>query len=188
MYHTYSDLLGGKFLQRVTKGFDRTIHVTFDDDIELFEVPQCETAADLIEGDVFLGPHSLFAEDLCPSVGHFLGFSLIGVDTELLPCLWCTVQTKDEHGCGRGCRILAFVPFVHHGFDATIMLTGYDQIALAKGAILHEHGGNIAAALVQGGFHHGTRCFTVGVCLEFKHFSFQQDFFQQFVDVEALFG
>jgi len=43
------------FLQGVAEGFDGTIHIAFDDEVEFFKVAQGETAADLIEGDMFLG-------------------------------------------------------------------------------------------------------------------------------------
>ena len=41
------------------------------------KVAQCQTAADLIECNVFLGADALLTQDLRAVVGHFLGFGFI---------------------------------------------------------------------------------------------------------------
>ena len=51
-----------------------------------------------------------------------------------------------------------------------------------QGTILHQHGGDGAAALVQTGFHHGALGSAVGVSLQFLHIGNQQDHFQQVIN------
>ena len=94
MYDTYGDLFGGKFLQRVAEGFHGTIHVTFDDEVKFLEVAQRQTAADLVEGDMFLGADALFAEDLASSVGYFFRLAFILIDLEFLTGLRRAVEAE----------------------------------------------------------------------------------------------
>lgn len=54
-----------------------------------------------------------------------------------------------------------------------------------EGAVLHQHGGDGAAAFIQAGLHHGAFGGAGGVGLEFFHLRHQQDGFQQLVEAHA---
>jgi len=62
------------------------------------KLSQGETAADLIERDMFLCADTLFAEDLGPFVCYFLGFALVFVDLEFLTGLGAPFQSQEQDG------------------------------------------------------------------------------------------
>jgi hypothetical protein len=70
-------LLGAEFQQRIGERFHGAVHIAFDDDVELFEVADGESAADLIEGDVLVGADALFALQLLAARGDGAGVALI---------------------------------------------------------------------------------------------------------------
>ena len=53
MNYINSDFLVGEFQQGVGKGFHGSIHIAFDDDVELLEFPDRNSAPDFIEGDAW---------------------------------------------------------------------------------------------------------------------------------------
>jgi len=98
VYDADGDLFGGEFLQGVTEGFDGTVHIAFDDEVELLKVTQGQAATDLIEGDMFFSADALFAKDLAASVGDFLGLAFIGVDLEFFPACGAPLRPSSRTG------------------------------------------------------------------------------------------
>ncbi len=188
MYDADGNFFRGKFLQRVAEGFNGSIHVTFDDQVKFLKVAQRETAADLIEGDMLLGADALFAEDLASSVGYFLCFAFIRIYLEFFTGLRRTVESQQQYG-GGGRRVFdPFVPFIEHGLYAAEILTGNDQVAVAQRAALDQDGSHIAPAFIEGGFDDAAGGFAVGIGFQVEQFGFQQDLFQQEVDIQSFFG
>ena len=60
MHHAYGDLFCRQFLQGIAEGFHGSIHITFDNQIEFFEITEGKTAADFIERNMFFGTNTLF--------------------------------------------------------------------------------------------------------------------------------
>ncbi len=54
--------------------------------------------------------------------------------------------------------------------------------------VLNEDSRQISAALVQGGFDYRALGPSVGIRLQFQHIGFEEYFFEEFVDIETLFG
>ena len=75
--HVHVNLFGGELDEGVGQGLDGAVHVSLDDDVELLEVAYRDAAADLLEGDVLLGPQALDAEQLLALVGQVLGLALV---------------------------------------------------------------------------------------------------------------
>ena len=59
---------------------------------------------------------------------------------------------------------------------------GDDRVADAEGAVLHQHGGHRAAALLQLGLDDGAARGPVRVGLELQHFGLEQDGLEQLLD------
>jgi len=107
---------------------------------------------------------------------------------EIITGLGCSVQTENKYRFGWTSLFDALTTFIEHSFDTPKIRTGNHDVSHFQGTVLDQHGGHITTALVQRRFNHITNSFPVWIGLEFKQISFQQDFFQQFVDVQPLFG
>src|SRR5690606_11140600 len=71
------DLIGGQLLEGIRQGLDRTVHVPFEDDVQLLEVAQGDPSSDFVQGDVTLGPNILFPLQLGAFGSDLLGLPFI---------------------------------------------------------------------------------------------------------------
>ena len=91
------DFLCGEFDERIAESLKRSVNIALDYYIEFLEVADCNTAADLIEGDVFLGTKSLLPLELRPLCGDVLSL-LVGLHPiDLDTCLGRYVEAEDKH-------------------------------------------------------------------------------------------
>lgn len=181
-------LFGRQFKKRIGKGFHRTIHVTFYDDVKLLEVTDRQTTADLIQGNVFLRTQALFPLQLLAFVRYFPGFLLTRGYQYPVARLGGACETQQGYRGGRTCFVDLFVPFVEHGFHPSGMNTRNDRISNAECTALNHHRGNNTPSFVQLRFHNRTGSTFIGVCPQVKHFGFKQHLFQQLIDVQSFFG
>lgn len=115
VYYIHLNLVFGEFYQRVRHGLYRTVHVAFDDDVQLLEVAYGDTASDFIQRDVLLGAQSLHALQLFALAGNGSCAAVVLHDIEVVARLRCAVQTQYEYG-GRGRGLRDFLSaFVEHG-------------------------------------------------------------------------
>lgn len=93
------DLVGGKAFQSLGKGFDRAVHIAFDDDVEFLEIADGNPAADLVQGNVFGSPHGLFAFELHATGGDLFGLLLVVHHDKLVTGLRRPVNPSTNTGC-----------------------------------------------------------------------------------------
>jgi hypothetical protein len=78
--------------------------------------------------------------------------------------------------------------FVEHRAHAAVLDAANQEVALVQRALLHQHGRDRAAALVEAGFDHHAGGATVGDGLELQHFGLQQNRVEQRVDAHSGLG
>ena len=128
------------------------------------------------------------ALQLCTAVGDVLGLLLVFGDVEGVARLTSTCKSKQQHGLRRTCRHNLLVTLVVHSTDAAADGSCHHGVALADGAILDKDFGHIAAAFVQRALDDCTLCALVGIAFQLHNVGLQDDFFKQFVDIDALLG
>ena len=149
MDNVYLNFFGREFNQRIRKGFDRTVNVTFHNDIQFLEVSDSDTTANFVEGNMFLCTESLFALQLFALVGNLTGFAFAFHHIELVAGLWCAIQTENQYRFGWAYLFDTLVAFVEHRLDMAEMLPGQNHIAYAKRSRLDQDSGHITAAAVE---------------------------------------
>ena len=96
-----------------------------------------------------MGAQSLLALQLQTLVGDVAGLHLGVEHVEGVAGGRCAVETEDDGGlCGSG-RIDSGVTLVEHGLDTSVTCSGDHVVAHAQCTVGHEHGGDVAAALVE---------------------------------------
>src|SRR5664280_942491 len=108
------DFRSRKFNKRIAEGFDGTVHITFDNNIQLLEITDCNPSTDLIESDMLLRAQSLFALKLSSLIGNLLSLLVAFHDVELVTCLRGSVQTQYESRSGRADLVYFSSPFIIH--------------------------------------------------------------------------
>ena len=129
MNNIYCHFFVGKLQEGVGQGFNRAVHITFDDDIKLFEFTDGNTPPDLIQGDMFLRPEALLALKLKTLGGYILGFFFVGHDIETIASLRCAVKAQHKDRSGRSCFLYGLVALIVHGFNPAIGGACKDNIA-----------------------------------------------------------
>ena len=186
VYHVHLDLLGGELDERVGESLDRTVHVTLDDDVELLEVADSDTAAYLLECHVLLGLDALDAQQLLAFVGDALGLLLVGEHIELLACGRGSVESEYGHGRRRAGLGNFLAALVEHRLHLAVAASAQHHVAELESTLLHEHRGEIAAALVERRLYDRTYRRLVRICLELQDVRLEQHLVEQLVDIQSL--
>ena len=117
------NFLRGEADERVGERFDRAVHVTLDDDIELLEVTQRTATSEFVEGKTLLRAVVLLTLELLTLAGDTTRF-LFGLhNVEGLTCGRCTVQTKDQNGFAGACMLDLLVTLVEHSLHTAVVRT-----------------------------------------------------------------
>lgn len=181
------DLVGRELEQRVAERFDGAVHVAFDDDVELLEVADGATPAYVVECEYLLGAHAQFALQLLALGGDLAGLLLGLHHVEGVAGGGGAVKAEYQRRSGRPCLGDALVAFVEHGLDLAVVGAGEDYVADMEGAVLHEHGGHIAAALVERRLDDRPYGLAVGIGAEFEHLGFEQHLLHEFLELRGPF-
>ena len=136
MDHVHADLLRGEFDEGIGEGFDGTVHVGLDNDVELLEVAQRNAAADLLQGDVRLRLDALDAEQLLALGGDVARLFFIFQDVQVVTGGRCTVQAEDGNRSGRTGLLDLLAALVEHGLDAAGVAAGQHHVADMDGSAL----------------------------------------------------
>ena len=99
--HLY--FLGGEFYQRIRQGFHRTIHVTFDNDVQFLEAANGNSSSDFIQCNMFLGPETLFTLQLFAFIGDILGLFFVFKNIEFVTRLRSSGKIREP---AQGMRVL----------------------------------------------------------------------------------
>ena len=181
-------LVGTKLDERVAEGLHGAVHVTLDDDVELFEVAEGATTTDFLEGEVGLRTDALLTLQLGTFGGDVLGFFLVLHDVEGVASLAGTSEAEEQHRLRRTGGHDLLVALVVHGADASGNGTSHDGVALAERAFLHQQFGNIAAAFVERALDDHTLGALVGVALKLHDVGLEDDFLEQFLNADTFLG
>ena len=82
-----------QFDERTRHGLHRTVHIAFDDDIQLLERTDRDAASDFVERYVLLGHDALHPLQLLAFVGDFAGRTVVVHHVEQIACLGRAVET-----------------------------------------------------------------------------------------------
>jgi hypothetical protein len=186
--HVHLDALGAELQQRIGECFHGTVHVALDDEVEFLEVADRETTADLVQRDVLVRADALFALQLLAARGD-------GDARRVRPRTLGRYRPHWAHRPDQGWipalkvglrHLLA--TFVEHVPHTTAVLACEDHIALTQRSSIHEQGGDVTAALLQGAFDHHTVGAFAGIGLQVEQFGLEQHLLQQLIDAGALLG
>ena len=167
------NLLGAQLQQLAGESLHRTVHITLDDDVELLEVSDGDTAADLLEGDMLLRAQTHLTGEACAFGGDAAGLLLGFANLEGITGLRGAVQTQQQHRLRGTCRLHRLVTLVEHGLDLAEAAAGQNRVTHSQGTVLHQHLGDVTAALVQSGLDNRTYAGTVRVGLQVEEVSLQ---------------
>ena len=174
--------------QRTRHSLNRTIDIAFYDDIQLLERSDGDAASDFVERHVLLGHDALDTLELLAFVGDFTGRAVVLHDVERVACLGSTVQTEHLYRRRRASFGHFLAVFVEHRFHTARVYARKHYVAYVQRTVLYEHRSHVTAALVECRFDDGSRSAAVRIGLQVEHFGFEQHFFEQFVEIQALFG
>ena len=120
--------------------------------------------------------------------GDFARFFLVSQYHCIFACVRYVGQAEDFDRNRRAGFIDGFAVFVNHCTDFTECSTGQQHIAFFQRTALYQEGSNCAAAFVQTCLYDDTfgRCIDWGSKLQ--NFGFEQDGFEQCIDVQAFFS
>ena len=137
---------------------------------------------------MLLGHDALHAGQLFALVGDFARRAVVVHDVERVAGLRGAVQTEHLHGRRGTCRLHLLAVLVEHRLHAARVGSREDHVADAERTALHQDRRDVAAALVERRFDDRTLRLLVGIGFQVEHLGFQQHFFEQFVEVDALLG
>src|SRR5690242_3318714 len=149
--HAQADLFADVELeQRVLEGFDRTGHVTLDDEEQFLALARLERLVQVLERD----PPSTLGElgdalARLAALGDLPGHPVVGDDQEVVARAGYGGQAEHLDRTGRQSLGDGLVVLVQHGPDPAVRLTADDRVADVQRAALYQHRGHRATALVQ---------------------------------------
>src|SRR5271154_4356391 len=182
-------LICRKFGQHFTENFDGALHVGLDDDAEFLDVAGLELLVELIEGDARAGAAgkgrvALFALAVIDDVA---GLGFVG-DLEVVAGFGNALQAEDFDGSRRRRIFRGAAAIIEHGADFAENGAADEKVAGIQSAVLHENGGDGAAAFIDAGFEHGTAGGSIGIGFEFTQIGDKKNNFEKFVDALFLLG
>ena len=98
MNHIHLYVLRGEFQERVFQCLYRTVHISFDNDIQFLEVTNSQAASNLLQTNMFLRADGLLALQLLAFVRNLACLLLGWQHIELIACLRSTIQAEDSTG------------------------------------------------------------------------------------------
>ena len=188
MDDVHLDVVGGKADKGVGECLYGTVDVALHHNVEFLVITDLQATADFVKGKHLGGTEILLALELETFSGNVTGFLLRAHDVELVAGLGCTVKSEQGGGMCRTYIGDALAALVEEGLYAAVVCTCNHDVALMEGTVADKYGSYITASLVKRRLDDGSRSITVGVRLEFQHVGFEEDFLEEFVDSDALFG
>ena len=139
-------LMGG---QRLLERLHRTLHVGLDDQVEA----ELAFALAQLRHDVFHAAAGGLDQARLAALGvallrHVLGQALVLDHHEVVAGFGHARQAEHLHGDGRAGRRRLAAGLVEQRAHAAVLDAAHQVIALLQGALLHQHRGDRAAALV----------------------------------------
>ncbi len=181
-------LFVAELFERLAHCLHGALHIRLDDDLQLLDLAELELVKEVVERDLGLGVEDLFLllrlsllnERSCQALVAD-GVKGIAADRHL-------VQTGDLDRHGGTCLLHALALVVGHDADSADGGTGDDDVALVQRAVLHQHRGDGASALVQTRLDDRTLGGAVGIGFELLHLGDERDHFEQVVQTLFCLG
>jgi len=149
MYDVKLYLRCRKLDERVAQSFNRAVDITLDNNIQFLEVANGNTSSDLIEGNMFLSPQTLFPLQLGPFCCNFLGFAVAFHNVEFVTGLRSSVKTKNDCRGGRPYSIDFCAPFIVHCLYVSVTCAGNHYVTNVQCSCLYKDSRSKATALVK---------------------------------------
>ena len=185
MNHLDLDLVVAQALKRLLDGLDGALHVGLDDDVQLLDLPLRNLVEQIVQRGLALRLDQRGARLVAALLGDLAAQAVVVHGGENVARLGHVVKADYLHRVGRARFLHAFALVVYHGADTAIGHAGDDGIAHAQRAVLDQHVGDGAAALVQTRLDDDAARLAVRVRLVVLHLSDQQNHFQQLIDALA---
>ena len=178
-FHTfYFNLLKGS-----SKGFNRTLYIGFNDDINRFHFPSLQGIKEIFKADA-VGCLTLFHQS---TFGTFFTRRtrrfFIFVNREVVTRHWRFVQTSDRNRSRWSCNLHTTSKVIGHGTDTSKGISDNDWVLDIQGTLLNKEGCHCTFSFIQTRFDNGTDGTNSWICLEFLDFSHKKDRFQEFIDI-----
>ena len=177
-----SDLVGLDLPERLDDGFDGTLCVRLDDDLEGELLVLRNLGEEVFQRDArtaVLGIGGLLCQ--LALLRDVAGRAFVIDDNELDAGLGHAVEAEHAHGDGRGGDLEAFALFIDEGADASVVGAAEDDVADLEGALADEDGGGGATGL-ESGLDDVALGLAVRVGLELQQVGLEDNHLQQLVD------
>src|SRR5690554_4563291 len=115
--HIHLNFFGTQFDQGIGQSLNGSIHVALHNQVQLLEVANGNSSANLIEGNVLLGTYPLLTLQLLTLVGNILYFLLTLQHIKLFTGLRCSIKTKNKHRLRGTNRLNFLVALIKHGLN-----------------------------------------------------------------------
>ncbi len=140
------------------------------------------------EGDAGTLGESGFAGFLLAVFGDVAGFLAVGDDDELIAGLGEAFEAEDFDGSGGRSFGEGLAAIVEHGADFAVGVADDEIVAGVEGAVLHEDGGDGAAAAIELGFEDDAAGGAAGSGFELLEIGGEADHFEEEIEIGFLFG
>src|SRR3989475_368516 len=153
-----ADVFVGQRDQCLAEGLHRTLHVGLDDQVEdLLALALAQGRHDVFHAAAGGGDQARFTALGLTLLGNVLGQALVLDDHEVVTGFRHAGQAQDLHRDGRAGELRLLAGFVEQRTHAAVLDAAHQVVSLLQAALLHQHGGDRAAALVQRRFDHHAR-------------------------------
>ena len=176
------------FLKGRGKGFNRTLYIGLDNNIDRLDFACFESIKEVFKADTLSGLTLFKKGALSPFFTRCTRRFLIFVDGKVVSCHRCFVETCDRNRCRWSSNLDTTAQIIGHSTNPTKSITNNDWILNIKGTLLHQKSGNRTFPFVQMCLDNGTDGSNSWVRLEFLNFSYQENRLQQFINVLVEFG
>ena len=176
-----------ELFERALDGFDRALHVGFDDELELLHLAFGDLGKHVVERHLLRLLDHRFALLVSALFLHLLHERLVDGEDGVAR-VGDVFEAEDGDGGRRACLLDRPALIVDHGADAAHRGARNEVVARVQRTILHEHARHGALALIELGFDDDALGVAVGIGGEFLHLGDQPDVFEEVVDACARLG
>src|SRR5690606_13346465 len=180
--------VGAELVERDVDRFDRTLHVTLDDERELLETRGLQLRHHLLERTALtsLACNGLFTGKTLTVVRNLARLRLVLDYGEAVTSLRRSLKAEDLDRHGRTCALDLLATVIDQGAHTSPLITDGNDVANVERTGVNENRCTRTATLVELGFDDDTFGGAVRVCLEVENFGLQQTGFEQHVNIELL--
>ena len=183
-FHTFHfNLLKGS-----SKGFNRSLYIGFNDDINGFHFSSLQGIKEIFKADT-VGCLTLFHQRTFRT--FFTGCTrrfFIFINRKVVTRHWCFVQTSDRNWSRWSSYFHTTAKVIGHGTDTSESITNNDWVLDIQSTLLNQKGCNRTFSFIQARFDNRTDGTNSWICFEFLDFSHKKDRFQELIDILVELG